>query len=203
MIIYGHNSTHLRSGPVPAACCPACGTPESLRMSVFGRYAHVYWIPLFGIGKTGGVQCGRCRCALRHDELPEPLQPHFSALKARTHAPLWHFAGLLLLGLAALGSPAVDAWQHHRDEQRLAHPHVGDVYYIRAEEPGYYTLLKVVEVNGNSVRLRSNHYETDLEAEVDDLDLPKNYDAEPFDLTQFDLQIMQQQQELLAVVRTQ
>ncbi|AYA35823.1 hypothetical protein D3Y59_01430 [Hymenobacter oligotrophus] len=201
MIVYGSNSSHLLTEPVPGAACQACGTPDALRLSVLGRYAHVYWIPLFPFGKTGGLQCGHCQQVLPAAELPAQLHPHFAAAKARARVPKWHFAGLALLGLMVAGSFATDLAGRRHDAQLLAQPRVGDLYHVETDEPGFYTLLKVVEVNGNSLRLQQNAYQTNRQSEVAALDKRENYDAEPFDLTQYDLQIMQQQHKLVDVVR--
>lgn len=201
MIVYGYNSSHLGTMALAGACCPGCGAPDTLRLSVFGRYAHVYWLPLLPLGKTGAAQCTQCQLVLRPKELPTPIKAEFRELRTRTRTPLRHCLGLLLLGAAALGSFGAGAWQQMQVRERLAHPHIGDLYQVRSEAPGYFTLLRVTAVNGNSVRLQQNNYETDREAEVEQLNLPENYDAEPFDLTQLDLQIMKQQQQLVAVQR--
>jgi hypothetical protein len=200
-MVFGYRSSHLLTAPVPATACQACGAADTLQLSVQGRYAHLLWLPLFGLGKTGRGRCADCRRELTPAEFPDPLRAHFRTLKAQTPAPAWHFTGLLLALLLVLLRPGLDAWHRHHNDELLAHPHVGDLYHIRSDAPGYYTLLRVVEVNGNSVRLSQNNYETDVEAELPQLDRPKNYASEPFDLTQFDLLIMQQQQELVAVER--
>ncbi|KUG08319.1 hypothetical protein [Solirubrum puertoriconensis] len=201
MIIYGSNSSHLLTEPVPNAECHSCGSPDALHISVLGRYAHIYWVPLFPFGKTGGSHCGHCQQALPANELPLQLRPHYEAAKARARVPKWHFAGLALLALIIAGSFLTDYLDHRDDQQLLEHPRVGDLYHVKTDEPGYYTLLKVVEVNGNSLRLQQNTYQTNRQSEVANLDKRENYDDEPFDLTQYDLQIMQHQNKLVDVVR--
>ncbi|UYZ59492.1 hypothetical protein [Hymenobacter latericus] len=186
---------------MPDTACHSCGTPDALRLSVLGRYAHVYWVPLFPFGKTGGTQCVHCQQVLRANELPPQLRPQFEAAKERARVPKWHFAGLALLALIIVGSFASDYAQHRNDQQLLEHPRVGDRYHVKTDEPGFYTLLKVVQVNGNSLRLQQNSYQTNRQSEVAGLDKPANYDAESFDLTQYDLQIMHQQDKLVEVAR--
>jgi hypothetical protein len=200
MKVFGRRSSLLLS-TAAATRCEACGTAEALRLSVVGRYVHAFGLPLFALGKTGAGQCSHCGQMLRAQELPAPLQPQLTALLPRAKEPVWHSAGVLVAGALALGLWSGGVWQRYQNQSFLHHPHVGDLYHIRSEAPGYYTLLKVEEVNGNSVRLRQNNYETDVEAELPDLNTPKNYAPEPFDLTQLDLQIMQVQRELVAVER--
>ena len=64
MIFYGTRASHLLTAPIDQTACAACGTPNALRASIFGRYAHVYWIPLFPIGKVSASECGHCRQVL-------------------------------------------------------------------------------------------------------------------------------------------
>ena len=114
MLIYGYRTSHLRTEPV-AGPCPACATPDALRTSVFGRYAHVYWVPLLPIGKTGASECGHCQFVIRPKEMEPALRQAFRELKQRSRVPWWHFAGLLLalgIGLAiGLAWPAYLALQ--------------------------------------------------------------------------------------------
>ncbi|OON68460.1 hypothetical protein [Hymenobacter sp. CRA2] len=201
MVVIGYTSTHLRTAKVPEAPCPACGQAGAVRLRVFGRYAHLSGIPIFTLGKTGHLHCNYCQVVLKPRELPATHRSHWQALKNRVRTPSWHFAWFMVAATVAFGNWAHGAWQLYQGETRLAHPHVGDVYRIRSEAPGYFTLLKVVEVNGNSVRLRQNAYESNIEADFRQLNKPANYEPDPFDLTQLDLQIMQQQHELLAVER--
>ena len=199
MIIYGYRSSHLLTESV-SGVCPACTLPDVLRMSVFGRYAHVYWVPLFPIGKTGASECGHCRQVLRPTDMPAALQQHFRGLKQRAQAPWWHFAGLVLL-LALVAWVVVAGKQDQRDNQTFIRvPHKGDLYHIRTEN-GHYSLLKVQDVAGNSVRLLANNYEIDNKTKVNELNKPENFSPEPVELTRYDLRIMLQKQEIVDVER--
>lgn len=199
MIIYGYRSSHLLTEPV-SGTCPACTIPDALRMSVFGRYAHVYWLPLFPIGKTGASECGHCRQVLVPKEMPIELKQNFQGLKQRARAPWWHFVGLALL-VALVAWVMVAGKQDQRDNQTfISVPHKGDLYHIRTEN-GHYSLLKVQDVAGNSVRLLANNYEIDNKTKVDELNKPENFSPEPVELTRYDLRIMLQKQEIVDVER--
>lgn len=200
MIVYGSNSSHLLTEPVTAAPCHVCGASDSLRMSVFGRYTHVYWLPLFPAGKLGGAECRHCQQVTEHNQLPSHLQSHFSTLKQRANAPAWHYAGLLLMALMGLGTFTASGLNNKEDIAFLNRPHTGDLYHVRTQE-GNFSLLKVVAVDGNSVQLQANTYQTSNSATVAELNKPENYDRESFDLTRYDLQIMRQKEQILDVER--
>ncbi|QDA61293.1 hypothetical protein [Hymenobacter jejuensis] len=200
MIIYGSNSSHLLTKPIPEITCEACGTAESLRISVFGRYAHIYWIPLLPVGKLGASECSNCRFVSRHNQMPPTLKAEFVALKKQAKTPVWHYAGLAIIALITLSSFVMSGFNSQEDKKLIAAPRVGDLYHVRGEQ-GNYSLLKVVEVNGNIIMLQANSYQTTNSSNVSELNKPENYDEPPFDLTRFDLEAMLQKEEIVDVER--
>ncbi|GGG47473.1 hypothetical protein [Hymenobacter glacieicola] len=199
MIIYGYRTSHLRTEPV-AGSCPTCATPDSLRVSVLGRYAHVYWVPLFPLGKTGGSECGHCRQVLRPTEMPPALRQEFQTVKQRAGVPLWHFAGAALAALGVLWGVVSNSLSQEANQTFITAPHKGDLYYIRTEN-GHYSLLKVQEVAGNSVKLLANNYEIDTETGAEELNKPENFAPEPVELTRYDLKIMLNKDEIVEIER--
>ena len=45
MIFYGTNAKNIKNGKVINVQCPNCEQNTSMTYSVFGKYAHVYWVP--------------------------------------------------------------------------------------------------------------------------------------------------------------
>jgi hypothetical protein len=101
MIIYG-TKAHLLVTEGVAEQCAHCYSNNAIQMSVFQRYAHVFWIPFFPVNKTGVSQCIHCKQALRLKEMPAALRLSFDNLKLRTKTPYWTFSGLALIALFAL-----------------------------------------------------------------------------------------------------
>ncbi|TGD79884.1 hypothetical protein [Hymenobacter wooponensis] len=199
MIIYGHRASHLTTEAVPGSC-PSCATPDSRRVSVFGRYAHIYWIPLFPFGKTGVAECGHCRQVVQAKEMDPNLKQTLQEVKQRVRVPLWHFSGLALLAIAIVWGIIVHNQSQKNTQTFIQAPHPGDLYHIRTEN-GHYSLLKVQDVTGNSVKLLPNNYEMESQTEVGKLNKPENYAAEPVELTRYDLRIMLTKEEILEVER--
>ncbi|GAA0713863.1 hypothetical protein GCM10009430_06210 [Aquimarina litoralis] len=100
MIIYGSKSVHLKSERSEMSVCPNCGTQGSLVLSVYRRHAHIFWIPLFPIGKKGLSQCQHCKNVLYTKEMPTPIRKEFNILKNKAKGPLWQFVGLAILLVA-------------------------------------------------------------------------------------------------------
>ena len=202
MIFYGTNGALVRTVPLPGATCPACSTRDSLSLSVFSRYAHIYWIPLFPYSKPAVVQCGHCQQAWDAKALPAHLQEPVLALKKETRAPWWHWSGLALMvvGIAVAGFASTQ--DARANKAYLAAPRAGDIYTIRSlGDSTKYSLLKVLSAKGNTVELAANEYEIDNRHPLDELNQPEKYSKEPISMTQFELQIMQNKDKLVDVDR--
>ncbi|GAB3238533.1 hypothetical protein GCM10027346_31260 [Hymenobacter seoulensis] len=171
-----------------------------MRVSVFGRYAHVYWIPLFPIGKTGASECGHCRQVLEPKQMEPSLKQAFEGVKQNAKVPLWHFAGLGLVVLIVGWGLVVGSKNREQNQTLITAPHKGDLYHIRTEN-GHYSLMKVHEVAGNSVKLLANNYEMENETNVEELNKPENFAADPVELTRYDLKIMLEKEEIVDVER--
>ncbi|SNC59443.1 hypothetical protein SAMN06265337_0054 [Hymenobacter gelipurpurascens] len=199
MIIYGHRASHLVTEPVPGAC-PTCAAPNSRRVSIFGRYAHLYWVPMFSLGKTGAAECRHCRQVLQPQEMDPALKQTMLQVQQQVRVPGWHFSGLALLLLTVLSGLVLHGTSQKDTQLFVETPHKGDLYHIRTEN-GHYSLLKVQDVTGNSVKLLPNNYEMESQREVEKLDKPEFYAAEPVELTRYDLNIMLTKEQILEVER--
>jgi hypothetical protein len=68
-------------------------------MHLFQRYAHVFWIPLFPIGKTGVSQCSHCKQILKLKEMPFALRLSYENMKSQTTTPFWVFSGSAVIAV--------------------------------------------------------------------------------------------------------
>lgn len=158
MVIYGSRSTQIAHKQVISKC-NNCDN-NNLELFIFQRYAHVFWIPLFPIGKTAVSECGQCKQVLKQKEMPSSLKPIYSTLKSQSKAPLWTFAGLGLLMVLMVASSVNSDELDKRNAQWISAPQRGDVFEIKTED-NYYTLYKVDSVGGDIVFIRRNEYEYD------------------------------------------
>ncbi|QNH63449.1 hypothetical protein [Hymenobacter sediminicola] len=128
------------------------------------------------------------------------MKQELQELKRQVRAPWWHFTGLVLAAIAVGLGLISNSNQHTENLAFVNQPHKGDVYHIRTEN-GNYSLLKVQEVGGNTVRLLANNYETNKSTKVEELDKPESFAKEPMELTLLDLQIMLEKDEIIDVER--
>jgi hypothetical protein len=158
MIIYGSRATQLAK-ETQFEKCKSCGTTNSVDIYVIQKYAHVFWIPFFPIGKTGVSQCSHCKQGMRLKEMPDSLRSSYDVLKRQSKAPAWTFLGLGLLVLL-IGWGAVSASQDAaRNAKLVQDPKAGDVYEIKNDYNSY-TIYKVDEVRGDTVSLLVNMFES-------------------------------------------
>ena len=202
MIIYGTNGAHMRTTPLPGVACPGCTASNTLQLSVFSRYVHLYWVPLFPLNKPTVARCGHCQQTWEGKAISAELRAPALALKQATRIPLWHWSGVAAV-VTFMGWGALESTRSNREGTAyLAQPQVGDIYTVRAtdDDPNY-SLLKVVAVKGPTVDVVPNDYQIDNSHPIEALNAPANYNKESFPLTQFELQIMRNKGQLTDVDR--
>lgn len=174
MIFYGTNSSRLKDGQLPNVTCPNCETQTSMTYSVFGKYAYLYWIPVFPMGKVNVLECNHCKRTYKLTELPEQIQRKFETEK-HTGIPLLHFSGLAIIVLAIAYFTYSNS-KHKEDEAEfIKTPAIGDVYSIKSESPGHFTTMKVTEVKDDSIYVVFNDYEIDKRSAIYKIDKASNY----------------------------
>jgi len=174
MIIYGTKSKQLAAELLNDKCT-SCGTQHSTDMHVFQKYAHVYWVPMFPLGKTAVSQCDHCKLILKHNEMPASLKSSYEDVKSRTKTPIWMFAGLAIIGvLIAIGAIA-SSNDDKRNIQLVSAAQPGDFYEVKLNYKSY-TLYKVDQVKGDSVYVRMLDYETNKQSGLSDLKKKSDHD---------------------------
>jgi len=167
MIIYGIKAKLLKS-EISNDTCPNCNTANSIQMNVFQRWAHIFWIPFFPIGKTGVSQCLHCRQVLKLKEMPASLKLSYDNLKTQTKIPVWTFAGCFLIVIGSIFFLISEKQKAKKENQWVLSPQKNDVFHIKLKND-HYTLYRVNKVSGDSVYLALNKYESDREDGLDDI----------------------------------
>jgi len=167
MIVYGRRATLVKTEHLFEPC-PNCRTTNSIQLSVLQRYAHVFWIPIFPIGKTGVSVCSNCRQVLKRDQMPATLRMSYDNLKTQAKIPIWHFAGTFLIVLGVIAVVISEKKTAQKVGKLILSPKQNDVFQIKLKDDAY-TLYKVKEVKGDTVYFFANKYETSQETGLDDL----------------------------------
>ena len=176
MIVYGRRATVLKT-QVLFEPCPNCRTTNSVQITVYQRYAHIFWIPMFPIGKTGVSVCVNCRQVLKLKEMPSGLRLAYDNLKADTRIPIWHFSGLALIVVAIIAVSISEKNKAEKVSKLILNPKTGDLFELKIKDT-VYTLYKVLKVEKDTVFFFANQYHTNVEAGLDDLK------KKPFDMSE-------------------
>ncbi len=98
-IFFGTRSSHLKSTSLTASCS-VCHTTGPHTVSIFGEYAHVFWIPVLPLSKPALVRCEHCLAIHDNKTAPPDLRTQLvrntDAITAPT--PGWHWVGSGLIG---------------------------------------------------------------------------------------------------------
>lgn len=176
MIFYGTKASNIKNGQVINVDCPHCETNTSMNYAVFGKYAHVYWIPFFPIGKTTVAECNNCKRTFEYSELPQPIQTKLDREKEKDGAktPIWMFSGLGVIAVLVAIGYVVSGQTEKKEAEYLKAPKVGDIYKFESN-PGFYSTMKVESVLKDSVHVLINDMETNKTSGINDIDKPENY----------------------------
>ena len=201
MIIYGSKATQLAKESITESC-PHCQQSNSIDMYVFQRYAHVFWIPFFPIGKTGVSQCAHCKQILKFKEMSSTLRVAYQETSRQTKTPYWTFIGVALVGLLIINGMIQSGMHDARTSKLLQSPQTGDVLEVK-KGSGIYTLYKVADVMPDSVAVLPLLYSVNQESGLPHLAAGKyaQYSDEPKMYSRATLSALLHRGEILDVIR--
>lgn len=176
MIFYGTKASAIKNGQIINVDCPNCETNSSMIYSVFGKYAHIYWIPLFPIKKITVTECNNCKKTFEYEELPQAIQTKLDREKEKDGAktPIWMFSGLFIIATLVAFGIYSSGETEKQEAEYLKAPKVGDIYRFESN-PGFYSTMKVESVLKDSLHVFINKVETNKTTGIDDIDKPENY----------------------------
>ena len=168
MLIYGTSGAkNLKTQHHVGSTCPHCNETGTMESGVFSRYAHVYWIPLFTLGKTSVTQCTSCGTEITANNRPVEVDNQVQDLKKDNPIPFWHFSGVILIALMITFGIFQSKQDAKDNAEFIANPMVGDVYEFG--EASSYSAMRVLGVEGDSVVVVFNQYETNKKSSLDEL----------------------------------
>lgn len=100
MIIFGSRGSKIADLTINGTTCSHCGQQDTQKVSVFGRYFHIFWIPILPIGKKVFSECTHCKKTIEENDFSPELKQQYQALAAQVKRPIWHSLGCL--GVASI-----------------------------------------------------------------------------------------------------
>ena len=198
MIIYGTRSKAVKTEYITEPC-PNCNTLNGMQMHVFQKWAHIFWIPVFPIGKTGVSQCTHCQQVLALKNMTPALKLSYENLRSDTKTPLWTFSGIAVI-IAIFAFAAIHGKQNaERVTKMIPALQKGDVLHLKLTNNAY-SLSKVTQVHGDTVFFVNNKYQTDRESGLGELK-SKEYDTEERFFTVAELKELNKKDKVLDIDR--
>ena len=173
MIVYGTRAV-LQKTEYIYDPCPNCRAANSIQMNVYQRYAHVFWIPFFPIGKTGVSVCESCKQVLQLKQMPESLKPAYDGVKSNTRIPIWTFIGAFLIAGGIVAGVISENQKAEKVSKLILAPKKNDIFEIKLKDDQY-TLYKVQKVERDTVYFVANKFVSDQESGISNL-ATKDYD---------------------------
>jgi len=201
MIVYGTRSKLLARELVTDKCTH-CGTQNSTEIHVYQKWAHVFWIPFFPIGKSSASQCAHCKQVLKEKEMTSSMQSVLQDVKSKSKTPIWTFSGLALLAVLITWGVMNEKQKDEKIAKLILTPQAGDVFEIKTPE-SQYTLYKVASIQGDSVTIRPNNMETNKPSGLSKIKSQGDagYAEETFSVTKAELKSWFDKGEILDVER--
>ncbi|TPN88946.1 zinc-ribbon domain-containing protein [Aquimarina algicola] len=99
-IFFGTRASLIKSKQIQGNFeCSYCQN-NTFNVSIYGRYFHVFWIPIFPLYKSTYLECTHCKKTYNLYETPENFREQLKKDNetAPPKRPLWHsFGGLVFL----------------------------------------------------------------------------------------------------------
>jgi hypothetical protein len=167
MIIYGTNARKIAQ-EVVADRCEKCGSDNTINLVIHQRYAHVFWIPSFPIGRITMSECSNCHNVLKKKEFPPTFSHSLDIAKQKARTPVWTFAGAAIFVTVITWAIISNAMDKNESRDFAKAPKEGDIYQVQLKSDSY-TLYKIAAATHESVFFFVNEFETNKSSGLDDL----------------------------------
>jgi len=200
MIIYGSRTTHLASYASKRAVCRNCSNQNTIHFSFYSRHVHIFWIPMFPIGKFGESQCSHCKQALSYAKMPNDWKQEYRSLKRNVKTPFWKYTGLALFLLLIGSIPLSNRKEKTQTDEYYQNPLEGDVYYY-SENDSIYSSFKIRAVATDTVYFNWNEYYVFKKNNIGSIDLEKNYNDDFYYFTSSEIDSMYRNGGIIKIIR--
>ncbi len=95
MILFGRKAHHLALTTTKSIKCEKC-KKNDLVISVFQKYFHILWLPMFPIKKECASQCLACQNVMVEKRFSEKAKAVAKKMKKENHTPFWTFTGFFI-----------------------------------------------------------------------------------------------------------
>jgi hypothetical protein len=172
LFLIGTRDSNIKNGILLDETCPKCKTENELYFSIYRKYTHLTFIPLFPVGKSVFIKCYDCQENLDYEDLFESSQ-----LKLRNEkldSSIWMYSGVVILALFLIFTANNYFDKKNETALLIKNPIEGDIYNLKLSN-GYYSNMRIDKVTHDSIYTTHNDFDAYMPYEADDLDKAENY----------------------------
>ena len=158
--------------------CPKCGQKGGIAYSVYGKYVRYFFVPCFPNGRKLFARCEKCHSSWEYNYMSQEMKNEVFAFSQKQRRPAYHYLGIFLFLCFALFLFYVMRTSDSNRADKLANPMIHDRYEIRNEADGYYSYMRIEDMNADSVYFAINKYTTRKSHKLASLDIDENYEVE-------------------------
>jgi len=202
IFFYGTRHPHIKSKALEFETCPKCGQQGGIVSSVYGRYAHLFWIPVFPLTKKTYTRCAHCNSELSDKQLPEDIGREVRQFSKSVRTPVWYFSGLFLLAALIIFGIYSSKMTAKETAEFMANPQIGDCYYFQYTDDNSYSTMRIEAIEGDSVYFDVNKYAINKYSKIDDINKEENFAKEDlYPVAKTDLNMKKNEKIILKKVR--
>ncbi|AOW20231.1 zinc-ribbon domain-containing protein [Urechidicola croceus] len=181
MIFYGTKGSLIHTEQTQSVKCNSCNQQSQHTVSIFGKYAYIYWIPIFPIGKKGVSECNHCKATFEKKDMSEQLKLACQNINTNVRTPLKYWSGMAIIA-ALIGFAMYSSNQHKEDvAQFIESPLAGDIVEYKTND--FFTTFKIMSVTSDSIFVIDNDYEIESKSAIYKIDKDENYTTEPYSIS--------------------
>jgi hypothetical protein len=200
MIISGKKAVLVKTEPAPSVVCSGCLNKGTTNINVLSQHFHLYWIPLFPIGKLGVSQCRNCNFTSDESNMPNDVRTEYNAVKSSAKPRFWQFSGLGIIALLIVWGTFQSGKTSKLRDQYVLSPAAGDVYEYKTDLSSYST-LKVKAIQGDTLVLMPNNLQIDKMTALYKIDKTENYSDSTFMIDKAQLKKMYDEKTIFDIHR--
>ncbi|WP_428982469.1 zinc-ribbon domain-containing protein [Pedobacter punctiformis] len=102
IFFFGTRSSTVLTEKLNYCTCAHCQQQDTIYITAISSYFHVFWIPVFPIGKKYYSYCTHCKQTLAQRQMPNEYRNSLTEIAQRAKTPIWHFIGLFLISIPIL-----------------------------------------------------------------------------------------------------
>jgi hypothetical protein len=103
LFFFGTGTSLINSFELAGVSCVNCGTRNSVVITVYSRYLHLFWLPVLPLGKSSVSKCRHCQQVFEAKQMPPAYREPALEAQQQARIPVTNYLALAVVGVLFLG----------------------------------------------------------------------------------------------------